>query len=119
MKMLSLYIADSSLGAKRVKGIELSRCLWHRDLQIRLSPSYCASRGQSRKLGFDPGRDEDAFSLHRGLSLGAKRVKGIEPSRPAWEAGVLPLNYTRTEINPTNEPAAGCSRYCSTRQPSS
>ena len=24
-----------------------------------------------------------------------KRVKGIEPSCPAWEAGVLPLNYTR------------------------
>jgi hypothetical protein len=22
-------------------------------------------------------------------------VKGIEPSCPAWEAGVLPLNYTR------------------------
>ena len=24
-----------------------------------------------------------------------ERVKGIEPSCPAWEAGVLPLNYTR------------------------
>ncbi len=24
-----------------------------------------------------------------------KRVKGIEPSCPAWEADVLPLNYTR------------------------
>lgn len=24
-----------------------------------------------------------------------ERVKGIEPSFPAWEAGVLPLNYTR------------------------
>ena len=22
-------------------------------------------------------------------------MKGIEPSCPAWEAGVLPLNYTR------------------------
>jgi hypothetical protein len=27
-----------------------------------------------------------------------KRVKGIEPSCPAWEAGVLPLNYTRKEV---------------------
>lgn len=27
-----------------------------------------------------------------------KRVKGIEPSCPAWEAGVLPLNYTRNAI---------------------
>ena len=24
-----------------------------------------------------------------------ERVKGIEPSQPAWKAGVLPLNYTR------------------------
>ena len=26
-----------------------------------------------------------------------KRVKGIEPSCAAWEAAVLPLNYTREE----------------------
>ncbi len=25
-----------------------------------------------------------------------ERVKGIEPSYSAWEADVLPLNYTRT-----------------------
>ncbi len=25
----------------------------------------------------------------------AKRVKGIEPSPKAWEAFILPLNYTR------------------------
>ena len=31
----------------------------------------------------------------------AKRVKGIEPSCPAWEAGVLPLNYTRVEESRT------------------
>ena len=24
-----------------------------------------------------------------------ERVKGIEPSRPAWKAGALPLSYTR------------------------
>ena len=29
-----------------------------------------------------------------------ERVMGIEPTRPAWKAGVLPLNYTRkTWIN--------------------
>src|SRR5437879_819651 len=27
-----------------------------------------------------------------------QRVKGIEPSCAAWEAAVLPLNYTRGEI---------------------
>ena len=26
---------------------------------------------------------------------GLERVKGIEPSYEAWEAAVLPLNYTR------------------------
>ncbi len=28
-----------------------------------------------------------------------ERVKGIEPSYEAWEAAVLPLNYTRTGAN--------------------
>ncbi len=27
-----------------------------------------------------------------------ERVKGIEPSYAAWEAAVLPLNYTRVEF---------------------
>ena len=26
----------------------------------------------------------------------SKRVMGIEPTYPAWKAGVLPLNYTRS-----------------------
>ena len=28
-----------------------------------------------------------------------ERVMGIEPTRPAWKAGVLPLNYTRVTRN--------------------
>ena len=28
-----------------------------------------------------------------------ERVMGIEPTRPAWKAGVLPLNYTRITRN--------------------
>ena len=28
-------------------------------------------------------------------ALPLERMKGIEPSYPAWEAGVLPLNYIR------------------------
>ena len=27
---------------------------------------------------------------------GMERVMGIEPTYPAWKAGVLPLNYTRS-----------------------
>ena len=28
-----------------------------------------------------------------------ERVMGIEPTRPAWKAGILPLNYTRISRN--------------------
>ena len=27
-----------------------------------------------------------------------ERVMGIEPTRPAWKAGILPLNYTRRTV---------------------
>ena len=30
--------------------------------------------------------------------LSHKRVMGIEPTYPAWKAGVLPLNYTRSSL---------------------
>lgn len=29
------------------------------------------------------------------LKYSIKRVTGIGPATPAWEAGILPLNYTR------------------------
>ena len=28
-----------------------------------------------------------------------ERVMGIEPTYPAWKAGVLPLNYTRRGVS--------------------
>ena len=31
-------------------------------------------------------------------ALLTKRVMGIEPTYPAWKAGVLPLNYTRIYV---------------------
>jgi hypothetical protein len=34
----------------------------------------------------------------QALSKKMERVMGIEPTRPAWKAGILPLNYTRTII---------------------
>ena len=40
-----------------------------------------------------------------------KRVMGIEPTCPAWKAGVLPLNYTRMSIGVTGfEPATSWSQ---------
>ena len=40
--------------------------------------------------------ENDVFRNFRGLYL--ERVKGIEPSFSAWEADVLPLNYTRNRV---------------------
>ena len=34
-------------------------------------------------------------SYNRNLGKKKERVMGIEPTYPAWKAGVLPLNYTR------------------------
>ena len=34
-------------------------------------------------------------TTHRKGRMELERVKGIEPSFSAWEADVLPLNYTR------------------------
>ena len=33
------------------------------------------------------------------------RVKGIEPSSQAWEARILPLNHTRTELSELYSPS--------------
>ena len=35
------------------------------------------------------------FIFKRTIFNSAERVKGIEPSPPAWKAGALPLSYTR------------------------
>ena len=45
-------------------------------------------------------------------NLKMERVKGIEPSLKAWEASVLPLNYTRL-YSPTRSPSlcAGVTPY--------
>ena len=40
----------------------------------------------------------------------SQRVKGIEPSCAAWEAAVLPLNYTREEIFDFRFSIADCNR---------
>ena len=32
-----------------------------------------------------------------GIPSDVERVMGIEPTRPAWKAGILPLNYTRMD----------------------
>ena len=41
-----------------------------------------------------------------------ERVKGIEPSLSAWEADVLPLNYTRSGITLPERLPAGLRQEC-------
>jgi hypothetical protein len=48
-------------------------------------PGQGAEHGSPTKLIFRPRAGRRLF----------ERVKGIEPSFSAWEADVLPLNYTR------------------------
>ena len=38
---------------------------------------------------------EPMNTLYLSMPEGVERVKGIEPSQPAWKAGALPLSYTR------------------------
>ena len=49
------------------------------------------------------------FWFFSSCAKGVERVKGIEPSYAAWEAAVLPLNYTRvapefTAVQPLPHP---------------
>ena len=40
---------------------------------------------------------EGSCSIHLSYRRILERVMGIEPTRPAWKAGILPLNYTRMD----------------------
>jgi hypothetical protein len=42
---------------------------------------------------------------------GLERVRGIEPPSRAWEALILPLNYTRSTAKPSTGPRVGTARY--------
>src|SRR6267154_3289921 len=58
-----------------------------------------------------------AYRRRMRASLSLERVEGIEPSSKAWEAFVLPLNYTRVSVDFTtfpspSEPRPGAGRHC-------
>ncbi len=53
--------------------------------------AYCLEGSCSIQLSY--------WRISNGGGLKVERVKGIEPSYPAWKAGVLPLNYTRKPMN--------------------
>ena len=65
-------------------------------------PAHCLEGSCSIQLSYwrvcmdDPtDRQSLWMRLDRPFKVKLERVKGIEPSYPAWKAGVLPLNYTR------------------------
>src|ERR1700704_2223336 len=51
-----------------------------------------------------------AYRRRTRALLSLERVEGIEPSSKAWEAFVLPLNYTRISIDFTTFPSASAPR---------
>ena len=53
---------------------------------------------KKRETGFEPATPTLARLYSTPEPLAHKRVMGIEPTYPAWKAGVLPLNYTRIFI---------------------
>ena len=56
--------------------------------------------------GIRPGNTKTAGGLIKSRLPAKKieRVMGIEPTYPAWKAGVLPLNYTRMFIYEAGRP---------------
>ena len=54
-----------------------------------------ATDGPGLQLGFKPGKPNKKGPLGAFLDFDLERVRGIEPLYEAWEAAVLPLNYTR------------------------
>ena len=75
-------LVSGTPGGTRTPGPLLRRqLLYPPELQARIKTPPRQGRPQKK-----------AFAL--------ERVMGIEPTRPAWKAGILPLNYTRISTCP-------------------
>ena len=85
-----------------IQGFEpwASRATIWRANQLRYTHHISITFRCASLKGFEPpthglaGRCSIQLSYRLKIS-NTKRVMGIEPTYPAWKAGVLPLNYTR------------------------
>ena len=83
-------------GQSRQQGCQLSSDLF--SLRVLMDRNGPAALGDSPISQPSASRPENAGPP-------AERVTGIEPALSAWEADVLPLNYTRRRSNPTRRSA--------------
>ena len=105
-KCCALPLGDSP--KRWIKGFEplASRATIWRANQLRYT------HHKTSLEGFEPPTHglEGRCSIQLSYRL-KERVMGIEPTYPAWKAGVLPLNYTRRMIGVTGfEPATSWSQ---------
>ena len=87
----------------RLKGLEPPAHCLEGSCSIHLSYRRVSRPRPNR----DPERRGRFGKEPRGMSeLAAtlERVMGIEPTRPAWKAGILPLNYTRMDGVVSHQP---------------
>src|SRR5579863_1013311 len=67
----------------------------------------CCCAGGSAQRAVPGGADVPACTYRRVVERlckrGLERVMGIEPTLAAWEAAVLPLNYTRAGLRDSSE----------------
>lgn len=68
-------------GSLRVKSVNIGKC-------------HGLSKWVPNSASCISGNKKGAENCFQPLSK-LERVKGIEPSQPAWKAGALPLSYTR------------------------
>ena len=61
---------------------------------VSIRPS-CEGSNMEQVTRFDPATASLFLSILLLKVKMVERVMGIEPTRPAWKAGILPLNYTR------------------------
>ena len=88
--------AQRHTAVEQVMGIDQRFC----ETLLARTPHACVW-GPSRRSGLKMSRrdifsrpDPLGFDSRQALIMKMEQVMGIEPTRPAWKAGVLPLNYT-------------------------